>query len=86
MKLKCNQVILSDHAQLRLCERAPKIRPGRARSRIQRRIAEEQRRGIQTDWDGAVHVMFSAGVWAVCYANAYGGWWVRTIYRRELAE
>ena len=81
MKLKCNQIILSSHAQFRLCERAPYLRTGRARSRIQRRIAEEQRRGIQTDWDGAVHVMFSAGVWAVCYALLEGGWAVATIFR-----
>ena len=84
MKLKCNQVILSSHAQFRLCERAPKIRHSRARSRIQRRIAEEQRRGITTDWDGAVHVRVEGDLWVVLYANAYGGWIVKTVYIREI--
>ena len=86
MKLKCNQIILSSHAQFRLTERAPHIRPSRARSRIQRRITEEQKRGIQTDFDGAVHVRFDECLFAVLYANAYGGWMVKTIYRREMGE
>ena len=84
VKLKCNQVILSEHAAFRLSQRAPKIRPYRARSRIQHRIAEEQKRGIAPDWDGAVHVMFAPGVWAVCHAAICGGWYVKTVYVREI--
>ena len=83
MKLKCNQIILSSHAQFRLAERAPNIKPYRARSRIQRRITEEQKRGITPDWDGAVQVKFKKfpALWAICYPMLVGGWAVATIFR-----
>ena len=83
MKLKCNQIILSDHAKERLSTRCPGMKLGTARSKIQHKIAEAQRRGVKTDWDGAVHVKFwkVPALWAVCYALLEGGWAVATIFR-----
>ena len=85
-RLKCNNVYLSDHANLRLSQRAPKMRLLQARGKIRRKIADVQRRGARPDWDGAVHVKFDEGLWAVCYPSFMGGWIVKTIYRREMEE
>jgi len=86
IQLKCNNVYLSNHAKLRLHQRGPKIRPYQARGRIKRKIADAQRRGVKPDWDGAIHVRFDEGLWAVCYAAETGGWVVRTIYREGEKE
>ena len=83
MKLKCNQIIISSHAKGRLSTRCPGMKMGTARSKIQHKIAEAQRRGVKTDWDGAVQIKFwkVPALWAICYALLEGGWAVTTIFR-----
>ena len=83
MKLKCNQIIISSHAKGRLSTRCPGMKMGTARSKIQHKIAEAQRRGVKTDWDGAVQIKFwkVPALWAICYALLEGGWAVATIFR-----
>ncbi len=82
-KLYCNKVLLSDHARGRLRIRAPGMKVKTAQNAIQRKIAAEQRKGVRTDWDGAVQVRFDSrlGLWAVCYALLEGGWGAATIFR-----
>lgn len=85
-KLKCNNVYLSDHAKLRLRQRAPQMKQRRVWSKIKRKISEAQRRGAKPDWDGAVHVRFEEELWAVCYPMLEGGWEVATIIREGRGE
>ena len=83
MKLKCNRISFTDHAKDRLGTRCPGMKMGTARSKIQHKIAEAQRKGVKTDWDGAVQIRFwrVPVLWAVCYALLEGGWAVATIFR-----
>ena len=83
MKLKCNRIVFTDHASCRLGTRCPGMKLGTARSKIQHKIAEAQRRGVKTDWDGAVQIKFwqVPALWAICYPMLVGGWAVATIFR-----
>lgn len=82
-KLKCNKVLITDHARGRLRIRAPGLRVSQAQHHIQHAIARAQRRGVETDPGGAVRVKFwdDPGLWAVCYPLFEGGWAAATIKR-----
>lgn len=74
------RVVISEHARIRLRERAENRI---SRREIERRLASTLRLGVEPGPDLAVRVYLPDGYCAVCYPDVSGGWVVATVLGPE---